>query len=472
MAIKRTRSAARNTGVRAPTPFHKVVRLEQRYQEGKARRTDVSRESHAEWRPARRRPDPVALLERSSAGRVPELIPIRYGRMLLSPFTFFRGAAAVMAADLSTTRVSGIRVQACGDCHLLNFGGFATPERRLVFDINDFDETLPAPWEWDLKRLAASFVVASRSNNFKARQAREAALQCVRSYRTHLAEYAATRTLATWYANVDLKTANASLDSPARQAARKKEIQKLAQKTVAEDDFPKLAEFKRGRPVITDHPPLIYHPQGSGTKAFQRRIEEAFKHYRDTLPDDRRVLLDCYQLVDIAMKVVGVGSVGTRCGVLLLMASQDDPLFLQVKEARVSVLEPYAGKSLYANRGRRVVIGQRLMQGASDMFLGWTKTNVAHFYIRQLRDVKVKPVVEGYDSETMNEYASLCGWGLARAHAKGGGAERIAGYLGKSDVFDEAVADFAVSYADQNERDHSALVAAVRNGRVQAHLER
>ncbi len=472
MAKRQRRKPVAKRRTRAATPVHKVERLTVRYQEGKALRSKVARNSHAEWRPAPRRPDPIDLLERSSVGRLPDLVPIRYGRMLQSPFTFFRGAAAIMAEDLSTTPVSGIQVQACGDCHLLNFGGFATPERLLIFDINDFDETLPAPWEWDLKRLATSFVVASRSNGFKPKAAREAALTCVAGYREHMAEFAAMRALEVWYTAIDVRKAIEAIGDAERRMRMKKRIQKLASKNVAEDDFPKLTQVKKGRPVIKDNPPLIFHAQEHGTKQFQRRIQDAFKQYRETLPDDRRVLLDRYQIVDIAMKVVGVGSVGTRCGVLLMMAAHDDALFLQVKEARVSVLEPYAGKSLYSNRGQRVVIGQRLMQSASDIFLGWTKTDVAHFYIRQLRDFKLKPAVETFDQPTMNDYASLCGWGLARAHAKAGDAERIAGYMGKSDSFDEAMADFAVAYADQNERDHAALVAAVRNGRIKPQMER
>ena len=461
---------AQRTDHPKPAALTKSREFEARYAAGKALRSKVPRGQHAEWKPNRRRHDPIALLERSSEGRVAELIPIRYGRMMQSPFTFFRGAAAIMAADLSASPSSGIRVQACGDCHLLNFGGFATPERRIIFDLNDFDETLPAPWEWDLKRLATSFVVASRSNGFKTRHERKGALACVRAYRERLAEFAAMHALDVWYASLDAEDVVASFDDRRRAAVRKR-VQKLVKKSIAEDDFPKLTQLEKGRPVIKDNPPLIYHPQQSDKKAFHHRIETAFTRYRDTLPDERRVLLDRYQIVDLAAKVVGVGSVGTRCAVLLMMASSGDPLFLQVKEARVSVLEPYAGKTGYQNRGQRVVIGQRLMQSSSDIFLGWTETPDAHFHVRQLREMKIKPPVETMEHEALEDFAGLCGWGLARAHAKAGDAAGIAGYLGKSAAFDEAVADFAVAYADQNERDHAALVAAVRDGRLEAVVE-
>jgi len=452
-------------------PIHETIRLEKQYAEGKALRAKVPRESHAEWKAGADRPDPVELLERSSAGRMPELIPIRYGRMMQTPFTFFRGAAAIMARDLSVTPAAGIRVQSCGDCHLVNFGGFATPERRIIFDINDFDETLPAPFEWDVKRLAASFIVAARNNGFKPRQARETALACVASYRKRMAKFAGMRTLKVWYATIDAEAVLASTSDAERRQAVRKRFDSALKKSVPEDDFPKLTELKGGRPVIRDNPPLIFHQQGMEEEGWRERIEHAFQAYRSTLPDDRRVLVDRYQVVDIAVKVVGVGSVGTRCSVMLLMAGQGDSLFLQVKEARESVLEPYAGKSIYDNRGQRVVIGQRLMQSASDIFLGWTQTDVGHFYVRQLKDAKIKPLVETQPPELAKEYGALCGWALARAHAKAGDSARIAGYLGKSAVFDEAIADFAVAYADQNERDHAALKVAVGNGRLKAQTE-
>jgi uncharacterized protein (DUF2252 family) len=438
---------------------------------GRELRTKCPRKSHAAWTPPADRADPIQLLEESSQGRIPELLPIRYGRMMQSPFTFFRGAAAVMSADLAQTPATGLRVQACGDCHLLNFGGFATPERRLIFDINDFDETLPGPWEWDVKRLAASFAIACAHNGFDKACRRDAVQTCARSYRECLAEFAQMPALEVWYARIDVE---ALLPKIADQEARKrvqKQLAKTSAHTVAED-FPKLVDAVDGNPTIKDHPPLIYHWSGRGTEAFEAQVVEAFGHYRDTLQDDRRVLVNRYQIMDIALKVVGVGSVGTWCGVALLMAGESDPLFLQVKEARVSVLEPFVGKSAYANRGQRVVNGQRLMQSASDLFLGWTQTGDGrHFYIRQLHDMKIKPMVEIFSPSLMLQYAALCGWALARAHARSGDAATLSGYLGKSDSFDTALASFALTYADQNERDHDALRKAVREGRLEAVTE-
>jgi len=458
--------------IRTAPNAYETTHLEKGYVEGKALRAKVPRESHAEYEPARRGRDPLQMLERSSEGRMPELIPLRYGRMMQTPFSFYRGAAAIMAHDLSTTPVSGIRVQACGDCHLLNFGGFATPERKIIFDINDFDETLPGPWEWDLKRLATSFVVAGQNNGFKAKESREAALACVRSYRSDMAKYATMRALRVWYATIDVDEALATIGETERRRSAEKEVRKAIARSTPDQAFPKLTELKHGELVIKDIPPLIFHLQDATAKEFIARIEAAFRAYRETLPDERRVLLDRYELVDVAAKVVGVGSVGTRCAVLLMMAGKDDPLFLQVKEARASVLEPYAGKSVYKNRGQRVVVGQRLMQSASDIFLGWTRTENGDFYVRQLRDAKIKPLVETQTPAVMLDYGTLCGRALARTHAKTGDAARIAGYVGKSDVFDEAIAEFAVAYADQNERDHRALLEAVGEGRIAAEMER
>jgi uncharacterized protein (DUF2252 family) len=415
--------------------------------------------------------DPIQLLEESSKGRIPELLPIRYGRMMQSPFAFYRGAAAIMAADLAQTPVTGLRVQVCGDCHLVNFGGFATPERRLIFDINDFDETLPGPWEWDLKRLAASFVIACRNNQLSEACAREAARLCAESYRERMEEFADMPALDIWYSRIDLKALIPQIED---QAGRKQVQKQLAQSRAHHhaEDFPKMVEMVDGEPVIKDHPPLVYHWSHTGNEAFEEQAVEAFRRYRETLPDDRQVLLDRYQLKDIALKVVGVGSVGTWCGVMLLMAGEDDPLFLQAKEARTSVLEPYAGKSKYANRGQRVVIGQRLMQSASDLFLGWTATSdERHFYLRQLRDMKIKPMVEMFNPGLMSQYAEICGRAVAHAHARSGEAASISGYLGKNDGFDRALESFAMAYANQNERDHAALVAAVKQGRIQATVE-
>ncbi|TCO82644.1 uncharacterized protein (DUF2252 family) [Plasticicumulans lactativorans] len=440
---------------------------------GKARRQQVSRGVHAEWMPPSDRRDPVEILIESSAGRLPELLPIRYGRMLQSPFTFFRGAAAVMAADLARTPASGIQVQACGDCHLLNFGAFATPERKLLFDLNDFDETLPGPWEWDLKRLAASFVIAGRNNGFPDAAAQDTARAVARSYREHMDELSGMRALDVWYAHIEMDALLERFEDADTVRRARKRIAKAAARDVLEEDYPALVSEEGGKPRIRDNPPLIYHPEASGTAAFEETLRTAFAGYRESLPDDRRLLLDRYRIEDLAIKVVGVGSVGTACGILLMLAEVDDPLFLQVKEARTSVLEPYLGRSPYACRGQRVVVGQRLMQSASDIFLGWTVSpSGRHFYVRQLRDMKIKPMVELFDVDVMTAYAEACGWALARAHARSGDAARISGYLGKSARFDDALTAFAAAYAYQNERDHAALMQAVRAGRIEAYLER
>jgi len=391
--------------------------------------------------------------------------------MMQSPFSFFRGAAAIMAGDLAHTPSSGIRTQICGDCHLLNFGLFATPERRLIFDINDFDETLPAPWEWDVKRLATSFVIAAQHNRFGKKDAREIARQCVRSYREHMTALAEMRVLERWYERLD---ADALIDE-LRSRKWKKKIRKLiakeAARSVVEHDFPKLVRVKGGRVRIKDNPPLIFHQTSMEAKEFDQLVRDAFRRYCDSLSADRRTLINHFEIKDIVFKVVGVGSVGTRCAILLMMAGDDDPLFLQVKEARSSVLEPYAGKSVYANRGERVVAGQRLMQAASDLFLGWTARAGEHFYIRQLRDMKVSPVAEIMDAGAMGRFAQWCGWALARAHAKSGDSALIGGYLGAGGSFDEAISGFAVAYARQNERDHQSLLDAIRAGKIQVARE-
>jgi uncharacterized protein (DUF2252 family) len=429
--------------------------------------------SHAQWQAPANRRDPIDLLIESSIGRVPELLPIRYGRMMQSPFAFYRGTAAIMAADLAGLPSTGIRVQACGDCHLLNFGCFGTPERRLIFAINDFDETLPAPWEWDIKRLAASFVVAGRHNGFSADEVREAAQACVHSYREHMREFAKMGVLDVWYFSIDAEALIETVeDDIAKQRAHKRAA-KARDRDVLDEDFPELVTFEGGAHRIRDNPPLIYHLQGEEESIIKARTLKAFESYRASLAEDRRVLLDRYELKDLAMKVVGVGSVGTRCAIMLLMGGADDPLFLQVKQAQASVLEPYAGQSIYPNHGQRVAMGQRLMQSATDIFLGWTETELGnHFYIRQMRDMKIKPLVELFGPALMNQYAEACGWALARAHARSGDAAKIAGYLGKKEDFDEALADFSVAYADQNEKDYQALVQAVREGRLEVYLER
>jgi uncharacterized protein (DUF2252 family) len=443
--------------------------LDDLYEEGKSLRKKCPRKSHAIWKPPHNRPDPVRLLEESNKGRIPQLIPIRHGRMMQTPFTFYRGAALNIAADLASTPATGLRVQTCGDAHLLNFGVFATPERREIFDINDLDETLPAPWEWDVKRLAASFVVACRNNGFSEDCARDAVLSCVRSYREHMAEFSEMRVLDVWYARIDIADMIPTVkDAQARKRLLKR-LKAARHRSVLEHDFPKLAEVVGRLPTIKDNPPLIYHWRKRGHGEFFAGVKTAFARYRETMQEDRRQLLDRYELHDIAIKVVGVGSVGTWCGILLLLASERDPLFLQVKEARASVLEAYAGKSMYSNHGQRVVNGYRLMQSASDLFLGWTMgPKGRHCYVRQLKDVKVGMLVEAFTRSVMMQYAELCGWTLAHAHARSGEAAKISGYLGKSDSFDEAIADFAKAYADQNERDHKILVKAVREGRLQA----
>jgi uncharacterized protein (DUF2252 family) len=435
---------------------------------GAALRKRCPRKAHALWRAPKGRFDPVAVLVASNKGRLPNLIPIRYGRMMVSPFAFYRGAAAIMAAHLAHTPATGVRVQACGDCHLLNFGGFATPERKLVFDINDFDETAIAPWEWDLKRLAASFVIAGRANRFAKADCREAAWSAVRRYREQMAEYARAPVLGAWYAALDLR---ALVESGTDRDFRPFSRRKVLESTQARDqhhELHKLTHEDGKSPRITDVPPLIYHIEDLAThKRYQRAIERSFAEYRSTLDPSRRVLLDRYRIVDVAMKVVGVGSVGTECGVALLVSGNGEPLFLQFKEARASVLEPFAGASAFTHRGQRVVVGQRIMQAASDIFLGWaTWQDGRHMYMRQLSDVKIKPVIEVMKPVNLTRYARACGWALARAHARSGDPVMLAAYMGKSAAFEDALSSFAVAYADQNERDHAKLMAAIRAGRI------
>ncbi len=442
--------------------------LEQQLAAGKALRDKVSRRSHQDWKPLAHRTDPIEQLIQSNKGRVARLVPIRYGRMMENPLAFLRGAAAIMASDLAKTPASGIRVQICGDCHLMNFGGFATPERHLIFDITDFDETLPAPWEWDVKRLAASFAVSLRQDGFSKADARGVAARCVRSYREHINDFAALGVLERWYTQISTDDLLATLHSRKAKKWVQARIDKASSKAALDDDFPKLTAAGQGKVRIKDNPPLIFHDASVDAATHARTIHQAFRRYCESLADDRRALVNRYEVKDLAAKVVGVGSVGTRCGILLLTAGPDDVLFLQVKEARPSVLEAHAGKSQYTNRGQRIVAGQRLMQAASDIFLGWTQEGGRHFYVRQLRDIKIKPAIEGADVARLEKYAEWCGWSLARAHAKAGDAARISGYLGTSGRFDAAVARFAVAYAEQNERDHAALLTAIRNGRITA----
>jgi uncharacterized protein (DUF2252 family) len=426
------------------------------------------------WRAAMRAHDPIDLLIESSKGRVENLLPIRYGRMLASPFTFFRGSAAVMAADLARTPSPGLRVQACGDCHLANFGGFSTPERRLVFDINDFDETSVAPWEWDVKRLAASFHVAGRNRRFSEDDSRECAWRAARSYRKRMAKYAEMPVLDAWYDSFDLEDLIEETEELEGARAMRRKLEKSTAASTHELEFAKLAEQTEPTPRIMDQPPLIYHFGSAEQSGFRDMIEESFRRYKETLPHELRILVDRYKLIDVAVKVVGVGSVGTFCGIILLHSGAGDPLFLQFKEARPSVLEPYAGASRYAHDGERVVRGQRLMQSASDMFLGWlTGAGDAKrsFYVRQLNDVKIKVPLEAVVPSGLKTYARVCGMALARAHVRSADAVLLSGYLGGSDAFDDAMADFAAAYADQTERDHEALAAAVRSGRVDAVTE-
>ena len=439
---------------------------------GKRLRDTVSRASQGLWKRPKNRPDPIELLQASDAGRMPELVPIRYGRMLQTPFTFFRGSANVMAADLASAPTTGLHVQACGDCHLLNFGGFATPERNIVFDINDFDETLPAPWEWDVKRLVTSFVLAARSNGLSDSAGRDAAVACARSYRERLREVAEMSPLEAWYAKIGLEDFLGLTDDPAVKKRVLRRVETAKEDSASYVDYPKLAEMVGGQILIKDQPPLIFHMEIQREEAFRSFLDRAIADYRQTLPDDRRALLDRYRLVDVAIKVVGIGSVGRYCAIGLFMSAANQPLFLQFKQAVASVLEPYAGKSLYAHSGQRVVMGQRLMQSSSDIFLGWiTGQEGRHVYVRQLRDAKVKPLVETFNRGMLETYGKACGWALARAHGRASHPWLVAGYLGTSDAFEEAMGKFAVAYADQAERDHAALKAAVSAGTIGVHIE-
>lgn len=437
---------------------------------GRALREKCPRQSHATWTPASDRVKPLEMLTESSKGRMEQLLPIRYGRMLQSPFAWYRGSAMSMAADLAHTPVNGLKVQACGDAHLCNFGAYATPERRVVFDINDLDETLPAPWEWDVKRLATSFVLASRNNGFSESVARDMALRCVSSYREHMAQLSEMSVLDVWYTDMDVEQLISRVDRTTRKRVERR-LAKARERTVLEHDFPELVVTDGLAPTIRENPPLIFHWREEGYEEHMSNVRKAFADYRETLPEQFRTRLDRYQIMDFAVKVVGVGSVGTLCGVMLLMASEHDPMFLQVKQARASVLEPYAGKSRHANHGERVVRGYKMMQAASDLFLGWTEGPYGQFYFRQLKDVKVKALVELFTPSTMSIYSEACGWCLARAHARSGVPAKITGYLGNSDKFDEAIADFSVAYADQSERDHEVLQQAVREGELEVLIE-
>ena len=437
--------------------------------EGAALRESVPRQSHSVWKAPSDRRDPVELLIEANKGRMPQLIPIRHGRMVESPFAFYRGSAALFAADVARTPVTGLRVQACGDAHLLNFGGFATPERNFIFDINDFDETLPAPWEWDLKRLAASVVIAGRHLGLRENDSARAARATVRAYREQMADYSLMPALDVWYDRIDIdKLVEQAPDKEARRRVSRR-VKKARTRTVAEDDFPKLAENKGSTPSIKDNPPLIFHPTAKEAPHMKFQYREQFALYRASLNPSIHPLFDRFHFSDLAIKVVGVGSVGTRCAIALFLAADDDPLFLQIKEARASVLEPYAGKSGYASHGERVVVGQRMMQSASDVFLGWTHAKVGcDVYIRQLRDMKMSALVEGWDFDLLRMYTRLCARTLARAHARTGDAAMMSGYMGSGRVFDDAITEFATDYADQTISDHKAFARAIRDGRIRA----
>jgi uncharacterized protein (DUF2252 family) len=412
------------------------------------------------------------LVLEAEKGRMPELLPMRHGRMVRSAFTFYRGAALTMATDLASTPSTGVRVQCCGDAHLCNFGGFATPERKIIFSINDLDETLPAPWEWDVKRLAASFVVACRDKGLKDSTANDVVMTCIRTYRESMAEFSQMKTLELWYRALGAEELIAGLPRDLQKRAIKR-IEKEKAKSRGEEMFPKLVEHKGEMPVIKDQLPTIFHLEGHPPGEIHQGVRDVLASYHATLPSSYDSLLSRYTLRDAAIKVVGVGSVGTRCWVLLFMAGDGDPLFLQVKEARASVLEPYAGASVFPNHGQRVVDGYRRMQPASDILLGWSQApNGRHFFIRQLRDIKVSPMVETFGEAEMEVFAGWCARALALSHARSGDSAMLSGYMGtKSDAFDKAIAAFSMAYADQNESDHAALDRAVRKGKVKAVFE-
>ena len=496
--------------------------VEDRKARGLEARDQTPPSSHTRWRPAADRPDPVALLEKQDFTREPDLVPVRHGRMMVSPFTFYRGAAAIMAADLAATPVAGLEAQLCGDAHLSNFGAFASPERRLLFDLNDFDETLPGPFEYDVKRMAASFTIAARNNGFSKADTRAATLASVRAYREAMADFAQMGTMDIWYASLDEDELRASIRATvagtagqekaakkAEQADKRAKAPKKAEKQTAKQEkadrqqekaakaaakraaktaakahtrdslqaLSKLGELVDGTYRIVSQPPIVVPLRdlaatyGLAPAEADRVVRDQFRAYRETLEDDRRKLLERFQIVDAARKVVGVGSVGTRAFIALLQGRDaQDPLFLQVKEATASVLEPYVGKSRYRQHGERVVQGQRMMQAASDIYLGWTKgLDVRrHFYWRQLRDMKGSALVEAMIPLALTFYAGICGWTLARAHARSGDPIAMAAYLGETDAFDKSITDFSERYADQNEQDYQEFVNAVKSGQLAA----
>ncbi len=463
--------------------------LEERRSRGKRLRDQVSPSDHAGWKPAKDRPDPVSLLEEQNARREADLVPVRHGRMMVSPFTFYRGAAKIMAADLADTPRAGLDVQLCGDAHLSNFGIFASPERRLMFDVNDFDETLPGPFEYDVKRMSASFTIAGRNNGFSEADTKAVTLESVRAYREAMANFAEMRTMDLWYAHLSedelmagIKNLSKSGGGLSKKEAKQgeKRAKAVAAKARTRDSLQalsKLGEKVDGAYRIISQPPIVIPLRELPATAelspdqLQHVIHDQFRAYRGTLQSDRRHLLERFEIIDVARKVVGVGSVGTRAFIVLLQGRDEgDPLFLQVKEATASVLEDHLPKSRFKQPGERVVHGQRLMQAASDIFLGWTKGVEAdrHLYWRQLRDMKASAVVESMPPANLAFYARACGWTLARAHARSGDAVAIAAYLGKGDGFDRSLQDFSERYADQNDRDFDAFLGAVRSGRLEA----
>ena len=479
-----TRSAPpRRRATKAPAPAprrpaqtlapREHLTLQERRDVGREARRRVPRSSHGSWQPATGRPDPVTLLEEQNATRVPWLVPVRHARMRVSPFTFYRGTARIMAADLASTPTSGLQVQLGGDAHLSNFGAYASPERELIFDANDFDETLPGPWEWDVKRLAASFTVAGQHLGLDRATVRKATATAVRAYRKAMAEYAPMGYLDVWYDQFtveDLQAANHI--SAAEMAKRVQRFSSKARKRTSLQALAKLTEEVDGRHRIRSQPPLLVPlrelPDEASPAALEEVVRIGFEAYKETLPGNRRVLLDRFTPIDMALKVVGVGSVGTRCFVMLLEGrDHEDPLFLQVKEAGPSVLEEYLGTSAYPNSGQRVVEGQQLVQAQSDIFLGWTEGRQSRqFYVRQLRDWKGSVETEGATPNQIEFYARLCGHTLARGHARSGDAAAIAAYLGKGDAFDVAITDFSEAYAAQNLQDFNEFVAAIESGRL------
>jgi uncharacterized protein (DUF2252 family) len=458
-----------------------VASVAEREARGKVARSEVPRSSHATFEPRARRDDPVTLLERQAKTRVPELVPIRYGRMLVSPFTFYRGAAMIMASDLAATPRSGVTVQCCGDAHLSNFGVFASPERRLVFDLNDFDETLPGPWEWDVKRLAVSMLIAAQSNGYSAKDQARIVLGTLAAYREAMRNFASMGNLAVWYARLEMESVLAEFGSQLKPKMAKRTGRELAKARTKDSmsAFSKLVRVADGEARFVAEPPLIVPledlVQGAERERLFDSLHQILRAYRRTLEHDRRGLLERFRLVDFARKVVGVGSVGTRAWIALMLGRNDqDPLILQVKEAEASVMEAPLGASRFKNHGHRVVAGQRLMQASSDIFLGWVRVEAGldgkgrDFYVRQLKDWKGSAEIEQMVPRGMTLYGRLCGWTLARAHARSGDCIAIASYLGGGTSFDRAILSFSQAYAEQNERDYRALVKAVASGRIEA----